>query len=334
MSPKVSVIVPCYNEQSTIRLLLEALLEQTYPRAEMEVVVADGLSTDGTRAAIEAFQQDFPDLSVRIVENVKRSIPSALNRAIEAARGEIILRLDGHSSPYPDYVANCVSAHAEGRGENVGGVWEIRPGAETWVAKSIAVAAAHPLGVGDALYRHTKHAAAVDTVPFGSFRRALVEQVGYFDESLLTNEDYEFNARVRNLGGRIWLDPSIRSVYFARSTLPELIRQYWRYGFWKWRMLRRYPSTLRWRQALPPLFVLSLIGLALLSIFIPFARILFAGELILYSSILILVGLTAAIRQGSIYLIVGLPLAIAAMHLSWGSGLLWSAVTSSFQHYG
>ncbi|MGZ9235276.1 MAG: glycosyltransferase family 2 protein, partial [Anaerolineales bacterium] len=131
----------------------------------------------------------------------------------------------------------------------------------------------------------------------------------------------------------IWLDPSIRSVYFARSTLAELIRQYWRYGFWKWRMLRRYPETLRWRQALPPLFLLSLVGLALLAIFIPFARILFVSELILYFSILTLAGVYAAIQQGNVTLILGLPLAIAAMHLSWGSGFVWSALTSSVQSY-
>src|ERR1041384_4998525 len=110
MSPKVSVIVPCYNEQSTIRYLLDALREQTYPRTDMEVIIADGLSTDGTREAIAAFQRDFPELLVRIVDNTRRSIPSALNRAIEASCGEIILRLDGHSKPYPDYISNCVSA--------------------------------------------------------------------------------------------------------------------------------------------------------------------------------------------------------------------------------
>ncbi|HET6823474.1 MAG TPA: glycosyltransferase family 2 protein [Anaerolineales bacterium] len=334
MLPKVSIIVPCYNEQSTIRLLLEALGEQTYPRAEMEVIVADGLSTDGTRHAIAAFQRDVPDLRVRVVENTKRSIPSALNRAIEASRGEIIVRMDGHSKPYPDYVANCITAHQAGRGDNVGGVWEIHPGAETWIAKSIAVAAAHPLGVGDALYRHAKQAAEVDTVPFGSFRRALIEQVGFFDESLLTNEDYEFNARVRKSGGKIWLDPSIRSVYFARSTLLELVRQYWRYGLWKWRMLRRYPDTLRWRQALPPLFVLSLVALFLLSVFIPFAGILLVAELLLYFSIMILAGFHAALRRQRVYLILGLPLAIFAMHLAWGSGFLWSMLSSSVQNHG
>ena len=332
--PKVSVIVPCYNEQTTIRLLLEALRGQTFPRAEMEVVIADGMSQDGTRAEIAAFQRDFPDLQVRVVDNTLQTIPSGLNRAIEASRGGIIVRSDAHSKPYPEYVANSVRALEEGRGENVGGVWEILPGAQTWIAESIAVAAAHPLGVGDALYRHAKRAAYVDTVPFGSFRRELVEQIGPFDESLLTNEDYEFNTRVREAGGRIWLDPSIRSVYFARSTLSELMRQYRRYGFWKWKMLRRYPHTLRWRQALPPLFVLSLLGLALFSLFFPWARLALAGELLLYFSIMILAGLHSAVRQRIPRLALGLPLAIPAMHIAWGGGLLWSILESSMKKNG
>jgi len=329
--PKVSVIVPCYNEQSTIRLLLEAVREQTFPRAEMEVVIADGFSQDGTRDAIAAFQKDFPDLDVRVVDNTHRSIPSAVNTAIKASRGEIIVRLDAHSKPYPDYVANCVNALEEGRGDTIGGVWEIHPGDETLIAKSIAVAAAHPLGVGDAFYRHTKQAAEVDTVPFGSFRRSLVDRVGFFDESLLTNEDYEFYTRVRKSGGRIWLDPSIRTIYFARATLGQLARQYRRYGFWKWRMLRRYPNTLRWRQALPPLFVLSLILLVFASIFIPLLRFVLAGELLLYFSVILYAGFRAALRQSKPYLIFGLLLAIPVMHVSWGGGFLWSILTSGFQ---
>jgi len=322
--PKVSIIVPCFNEQSTIRLLLLALREQTFPRAEMEVVIADGISTDGTRDEITKFQADFPDLSIRVVDNPLRNIPSGLNRAIEASRGEIIIRSDAHSKPYPDYVVNSVKALEDGHGDNVGGVWEIQPGDDTWIAKSIAVAAAHPLGVGDAMYRYAKHAAEVDTVPFGAFKRALVEQIGRFDETLLTNEDYEFNTRLRKANGRIWLDPSIRSVYFARSTLQELARQYWRYGYWKWKMLRRYPDTIRWRQALPPLFVLSLLGLIVFSIFIPFMRFVLAGELFLYFSILLLAGTRSAIQKSLPFLVIGLTLAIPVMHISWGSGLLWS----------
>lgn len=326
--PKVSVIVPCYNEQSTIHLLLDALHQQTFLRAEMEVIVADGMSSDGTRDKIAAFQKECPDLDVHIVDNAVRSIPSALNRAIEASHGEIILRLDAHSRPYPDYVEKCVAALEERRGDNVGGVWDIQPGADTWIAKSIAVAAAHPLGVGDALYRHAKHAAEVDTVPFGSFHRELIDRIGYFDETLFTNEDYEFNARIRKAGGRIWLDPSIRSTYFARSSLMELMKQYWRYGFWKWRMLRRYANTLRWRQALPPLFVSSIVILVFIMLFYPLIGFILLSELFIYFFILTVVGLQVGFQRRSPYLLLGLPMAISVMHISWGSGFLWSILTT------
>ena len=332
--PKVSIIIPCYNEQSTIQPLLDALREQTFPRSKMEVIISDGMSTDGTRDEIAAFQKKFRDLKARVVDNVQRAIPSAVNRAIEASRGEIIIRLDAHSKPYPDYVENCVKALEAGRGDNVGGVWEIHAGAKTWIAESIAVAAAHPLGVGDALYRHAKYAAEVDTVPFGAFRRALIEKVGLFDESLLTNEDYEFNARVRKAGGRIWLDPSIRSIYFARSSFGAPAKQSLRYGFWKWTMLRRYPNTLRWRQALPPLFVLSLAGLGLLSIFFPLMKFLLLGELLLYLFICLTAGIQARLRLRKNFLSVGLPLAIPIMHIAWGSGLLWSMLASGFRKNG
>jgi len=325
--PKVSVIIPCYNEQSTIRLLLNALRGQTFPRVDMEVVIADGMSSDGTRDMVLAFQKDFPDTDIRVVDNTLRHIPSGVNRAIEASRGEIIIRLDAHSEPYPDYVERCVMAHEENLGDNVGGIWEIHPGADTWMAESIAVAASHPLGVGDAMYRHATHAALVDTVPFGSFKRTLVDHVGYFDETLLTNEDYEYNARIRKAGGRIWLDPSIRSIYFARKDLLELTRQYWRYGYWKWRMLRRYPDTLRWRQALPPLFVLSLISLSLFSVFISVFGYLLAVELIVYLSFMVAAGFHAAIHRQKWYFIPGLALAIPVMHISWGGGFLWSILT-------
>jgi len=326
--PKVSVVVPCYNEQSTIRLLLSALREQTYPRAEMEVVVADGMSSDRTRDAITAFQKDFPDLDVRVVDNSLRNIPSGVNRAIEASLGGIIVRLDAHSKPYPDYVEKCVVAHEENRGDNVGGIWEIHPGIDSWMANSIAVAASNPLGVGDAMYRHATHAAEVDTVPFGSFRRELIDRIGFFNESLLTNEDYEFNVRVKKAGGKIWLDPSIRSIYFARPTLLELARQYWRYGYWKYCMLRRYPDTLKWRQALPPLFVLSLISLLLVSIFLPILMFVLVGELFVYFSIMLIAGLYTAFRQRKPYLTLGLVLTIPVMHITWGGGFLWSILTT------
>jgi succinoglycan biosynthesis protein ExoA len=328
--PSVSIIIPCYNEQKTIRKLLEAIYAQTFPHNNLQLIIADGMSTDGTRAEISSFADSHPDLHIAVVDNLKRHIPAGLNYALKEARGEIIVRLDAHSMPFPDYIERCVADLQSGFGENVGGVWEIRPGTKTWIAQSIAFAAGHPLGVGDALYRHSDKPALVDTVPFGAFKRDLLAQVGFYDETLLTNEDYEFNARIRKSGGKVWLDPSIRSVYFARATLSGLAKQYFRYGFWKWRMLRRYPNTLRWRQALPPLFELSIIVLGIGGTFLPLFRVLLAAEILVYLFTMIVAGVQSANNHKKLSLVLGLPMAIAIMHISWGTGFLWSMIMGIF----
>lgn len=332
--PFVSIIVPCYNEETTIRKLLDAILAQTYPRGRMEVVVSDGMSTDSTRAVIAAFQLEHADLSVRVVENRGRTIPSGLNQGLREAGGEIIVRLDAHSVPIPEYVERCVAALQAEKGENVGGVWDIQPRADTWIAKAISFAAAHPLGAGDASYRVGAQEGVVDTVPFGSFRRGLIDKIGAFDENLLANEDYEFNARVREAGGRVWLDPSIRTVYFSRSTLGKLAVQYWRYGFWKFNMLKRYPRTLRWRQALPPVFVLSLLVLIVLSLcWNSFGWLLFL-QLLVYVGVLGMAGFRLAFKKRKGFLLWGLPLAVSVMHVAWGAGFLWSGMLSLFKKNG
>ena len=333
MPPFVSIIVPCYNEETTIRHLLDAVFAQIYPRAQMELVISDGLSTDRTRAVIAEFQKEHAHLTVRVVDNSARTIPSGLNQAIRESRGEIIVRLDAHSMPIPEYVERCVSALEAGKGENVGGVWDIRAGADTWISESISFAAAHPLGVGDAMYRLNAKAGAVDTVPFGSFRRSLIERIGAFDETLLSNEDYEFNTRVRESGGTVWLDPAIRSVYFSRSTLKKLAVQYWRYGFWKLKMLRRYPHTLRWRQALPPVFVFILFVLIVLSLFVGLTRYILAAQVLFYFIALGSAGLKLAIEKGKGFILIGLPLAIMTMHIFWGAGFLWSGISDLFVNH-
>jgi succinoglycan biosynthesis protein ExoA len=325
--PLVSIIVPCYNEQATIRLLLEAICRQTVANRELEVIIADGQSTDQTRDVVSNFQYEYPDLAVRLVDNPRRIIPAALNCAIDVAQGQYIIRLDAHSVPAVDYIERCVENLEACRGENVGGVWEIRSQGAGLLPRSIAIAAAHPFGVGDALYRYTSQAGYVDTVPFGAFRREVFEQYGRFDESLLTNEDYEFNTRLKLAGGRVWLDPRIRSTYFARSNIKALSRQYWRYGYWKWRMLRRYPRTLRWRQGLPPLFVVSLIALLVLSPWWGLARLALAAELILYAAVLMAGSMKPARVNQDFRFVFTVPLSIATMHVSWGAGFLWSMLT-------
>lgn len=320
----ISVIVPCYNEQNTIQLLLSALNGQTFPRDRMEIIIADGMSTDHTREEIEAFRNEHSEISIRVIDNKERTIPAGLNKAIAAADGEYIVRLDAHSMPDREYVHRCIEALKQGKGDNVGGIWDIQPGDRSATARAIAIAASHPLGVGDARYRYTDQAGYVDTVPFGAFRRDLIDRIGPYDETLLTNEDYEFNSRIRKSGGKVWLDPAIRSIYFARSTFSAIAKQYWRYGYWKAKMLRRYPGTLRWRQALPPLFVLSLIVLGAASFIFQPALWLFGLELLIYLLALMAVSLEIVLKKRDFGVLLGVPAAIATMHLAWGSAFIWS----------
>lgn len=320
----VSIVVPCYNEEKTIGLLLAAILRQTYPPANLEVILADGISSDGTLAVIADFQQQYPQLKILVVQNERRIIPAALNLAIQSSRGEYIIRLDAHSVPDEHYVQRCIENLKAGKGDNVGGVWQIKPGGKGWIAKSIAAAAGHPLGAGDARYRYSSTAGEVDTVPFGAYQRDLFNRVGLYDETLRVNEDYELNARIRKNGGKIYFDPSIRVDYYARPRLADLARQYFRYGYWKWRMLKRYPDTLRWRQALPPVLVLGTTILLVLSIWFSAAAWLLAAGVVIYGLILVGAAISPARRYNTLPILLGFPLAIATMHYSWGTGFLVS----------
>lgn len=328
VSGLVSVIVPCYNEEKTIGMLLTAIQHQTYPLDDIEVVLADGESTDQTLARVAEFQLANPGLKVMVISNPRRIIPAALNLAIRAAHGEYIIRLDAHSVPDERYIERCLANLKAGKGENVGGLWLIKPGASDWIAKSIAIAAGHPFGAGDARYRYSNTPGEVDTVPFGAYHRSLFDRIGMYDETLQVNEDYELNTRIRANGGKIFFDPTIRSQYYARPTLGTLARQYWRYGYWKWRMLKRYPRTLRWRQALPPGLVLGTVLLLILSIWFSAARISLLAGIGLYLLLLIGASIPHARMNNDIRLLLGIPISIITMHYSWGSGFLWSIIHS------
>lgn len=323
-SPEVSIIIPCLNEEKNILDMLDAILRQTYPIAQLEVVIADGLSEDHTRPLITDFQLAHPEVSILVLDNPVRRIPTGLNLAIKAARGTIITRMDAHAIPAVDYVERSVAALKAGFGDNVGGVIDVQPGANTWIGRSISIATAHPLGVGDAKYRWTTKASEADTVAFGTFYKAKVEEIGFYNEALKANEDYEFNSRLRGAGGKIWIDPHIRAVYFSRPSLGTLAKQYFWYGFWKYKMLQRYPQTLRWRQALPPVFVFGILMLLLLAGFWSIARWLLLISFGSYLIVLFTASIKKAIQRKDGLLSFGIPLAIIAMHFSWGSGFWWS----------
>ena len=322
---EVSIIVPCFNEEETITLLLESIYNQTYPIEKMEVIIADGISCDKTREKIIWFRNNHSNLKVVIVDNYKRDIPSGLNLALENSSGEYIIRLDAHSIPSKEYISLSLERLKDGKGDVVGGMWEIKPGGKGWVSRSIASAASHPLGVGDAKYRVGGEAQKVDTVPFGAYSRRLIDEIGTYDEKLLSNEDYEFNVRVRQTGRVIWMDPKISSVYFARKSYKSLAKQYWRYGYWKVRMLIRYPSTFRWRQ-LAGLFVISWLLLGILWLWYPISGWLLLAEALIYGSALAYTGVHSSIKNNDLMQLIGVPFAIVVMHFSWGSAFLFSAI--------
>ena len=322
--PLVSIVLPVRNEERHIRACLKHLLEQDYPPNLLEILVVDGESTDETRQIVREIQQEVGSGRLRLLNNPGKIVPVALNIGIGAARGELIVRMDGHTVPARDYVSSCVRAMAASGADNVGG--PMRPHGENEFGKAVAAALQHPFGVGDARFHLEGESGFVDTVYMGAFRREIFERSGLFDESMVRNQDYEMNVRIRGAGGRIYLDPNIRSSYTPRGSFAKLWKQYFEYGWWRVETIRRHRWSARWRQLLPAAFVLSLAGLAFLAPFWALARLALALQLALYLGAIgtAVLGLRKRLSLGSL---VRLPAAFIAMHIGYGSGFLLNLVS-------
>ena len=319
--PFVSVVIPCFNEERYIGQVIERLAAQ-YEAGRLEIIVVDGGSTDKTRAVVNECAARLPQAHVHLIDNPKRHIPVALNLGIAAARGEIVARMDAHAIPSANYLRRSIELLNDEPNAIVGMPCRIRAGAETTVARAIAQVVAHPFGIGDAQYRlaHTGGVRAVDTVPFGVFRKTLWQQLGGFNESLLANEDYDFNYRARQQGGRVLLDTEAHTIYFARPTLKELARQYFRYGHWKAQMLKLHPRSMRLRHAVAPLFVATLVALVLLGSLWHAAWLLLLLMLLAYLLPALAFACKLARRERDYKLFVPIIAAFFVVHCSWGSG--------------
>ncbi len=315
-SPLVTIILPIRNEARHIARCLEAVMSQDYPSDKIEILVMDGMSDDGTREIVARFAAQDP--RVRLIDNPSRIVPTALNRGIAKARGGVIIRVDGHAVIATDYVRRCIDNLAKVDADCVGG--PIRTIGGTWVARSIAIAQSSPFGVGNAAFRYASRAQYVDTLAFGAYRREVFDRIGLFDEELVRNQDDEFNFRLTRSGGKIWLDPEIRSDYFSRATLRALWKQYFEYGFWKVRVIQKHARPASWRHLVPAVFVLALLASAALSI-VSGSPILFLAVVASYAAASLTASLWLAARQGWRYLPI-LPLAFAAMHVAYGLGFV------------
>lgn len=258
-SPCASVVIPCLNEVDHIGACLDALDAQQGLTHPVEVFVVDGGSEDGTRDVLS--QRSNGRAVVTVIDNPERITPVAMNLGIEAAQSEVVIILGAHAEVAPDFVKRNIDAlKAHPESGCVGGRVEQVHGDEK--SRRIGLAMSSPFGVGDARFRTGGLAGHVDTVAFGAYRKAVLDEIGRLDESLVRNQDDELNYRLTEAGWRIWFDPRIRSTYHARSSYGKLFRQYRQYGYWKVFVNKKHLTVTTWRQLAPAAFLLLLLGLS------------------------------------------------------------------------
>ena len=314
--PFVSIVIPMRNEAETIGALLDCVLDQDYPATRFEVLVVDGDSSDASTAAVERYAAHDP--RVRLLSNPRRIVPTALNIAIRAARGDVICRIDGHTRVARDYVRVGVETLQRTGADNVGGPMQAVGGG--WFGDAVAAATTSRFGIGSYFHYGTEER-EVDTVYLGMWPRQVFERVGLFDEELVRNQDDEFNYRLRKAGGRVVLTPAMRSWYQNRQSVTGLLRQYYQYGQWKVRVLQKHPRQMSWRHFVPPAFVAALGGLTALSAIAPLASIAARGLFAVYGVAVLAAAIRSQTRRGPAAWL-ATALAFVCIHLAWGAGFL------------
>ena len=309
--PSVSVVIPARNAEKTIADTLRGVLAQDYP-GQLEVIVGDGSADDTTSRLIS---EGFP--SVSVVPNPDGITSCGLNRAIEASNGDVIVRCDAHAVLPPTYVRRAVETMRRTGAAVVGGLQV--PETKSLFGRAVGMAMTTPLGAGDSRYKIGGREGPTDMVYLGVFRASAVADVGGFDESIVHNQDYELNWRLRDRGETVWLDPQLRVSYLPRQGLKELARQYFNYGRWKSVVLRRHPRSVRWRQLAPPLLLCTLASSAFAAA-LGFWEVAAAVPAAYFAALLLGSAFLGARRRDRAALL--LPVTLATMHLCWAAGFL------------
>lgn len=314
--PWVSVIVPCRNERGHVEQFVASLQSQDYARDRIEFLIADGMSTDGTRERLDALA--LADPRVVALDNPGLSVSTGLNRAIARARGDIVVRMDVHTEYAPDYVSRCVEELGATGAACVGGAW--RAEGETYLQRAVAAGFRSSFGSGGARSHAQSYTGEVDSVYLGCWRRETLVAAGMFDEELVRNQDDELCLRLQKAGGRIWQSSAIRSVYRPRASLAALFRQYFQYGYWKVRVIRKHGQPAALRHLVPATAVL--LGVALL-VAAPFSGAAAIALLVLagsYCALLLAASLASCAASGEWDLLPVLPAVFIAYHAGYGLG--------------
>src|SRR5215510_12057455 len=316
-SPEASIIVPCRNERDHIESCLRSILAQKPPTGGFEIVVADGMSDDGTREILKRLRDEYP--SLRIIDNPQRIVSSALNEAIKAARGDIIIRMDAHTEYASDYVRECIKVLRETQADNVGGPWRAKGNGV--IGGAIAAAFQCPFAVGGARGHDPGYEGIVDTVYLGCWPRDVFDRVGLFDEELVRNQDDEFNLRLTRAGGKIWQSPRIKSWYHPRESLGALFRQQIQYGYWKVRVIQKHRIPASVRHLVPCVFVLLSCALPLLGLEWRPALWVWLIMMASYAGCNFAASTLAARRFGAKFLLI-FPIVFSFYHVAYGYGFL------------
>ena len=318
----VSVIIPCRNEGKYIGQCFDSIIANDYPKDKLEVFVVDGMSKDETRAIVKTYEQQYP--FIRLLDNDNRITPAALNIGIRHAQGEIIIRLDAHTTYENNYISKCVESLRTYNADNVGGIIITTPRDNTLVAKTIALALSHPFGVGNSYFRvGSREPRWVDTVPFGCYKKDVFERIGLYNEEVPRSEDIDFNIRLKKAGGKILLNPNIVSYYYARSNFKDFCKHNFANGVMVTYPLRLGINVFRWRHLVPFVFVSSLIGAAALSVFSPIFLWLFLFILGSYALANAYFSVKITAKEKDFRYLFVMPLMFASLHIGYGLGSLW-----------
>ena len=322
----ISIIMPIRNEERHIKKTIESILNQKNFHDKYEIIIADGMSTDNTRDIIDRFIREGENII--LIDNYQKIVPTGFNMGLSRAKGEIIIRVDGHTVLKPDYILNCLKSLKENNAANVGGLMNAR--GSGFIDELVSMATSSIFGVGNSYFHFSSKSRYVDTVFLGAWRKEMFYKYGGFDEELVRNQDDEFNFRLTQNGEKIWLDTSIKSIYFPRNSLKKLFKQYFQYGFYKIRLLQKRGGFSSIRHFIPGSFVMCLIISIYLYYFNNFKTPLFligisyVSTNIFFSFTSILGKKYEGLKTTKKFLkfILVLPLVFFIIHFSYGIGSL------------